>query len=300
MQLKSLLILGLSALLCTPAIADRKNKKQKKNSTEKVQPVSQLKGVDGKTFSYALGVVQGDGLKSFLFQQLGVDSAYIDEAVKGMNAEISKEEAKKLMAFAAGLRVAEMNRQSQPMYNKEITGKEDSTYFDLPQFQASLSQVILGQPTKISADSAKTIINNQIAYKQETFKLENQKWLADNKKKKDVITLPSGLQYRILTKGKGPVATDSTEVTVHYEGKLLNGVVFDSSFKRNTPANFRPDQVIKGWKEALTMMPEGSVWELYIPSELAYGEQGAGKDIPSNATLIFKIVLIKVKTADKK
>lgn len=301
MQFKSLLILGLSALLCVPAMADRKNKKQKKDKSEKVQPTKRLEGVDGRTFSYALGVVQGNGLKTFLLQQLGVDSAYIDEAVKGMNADIDKEEAKKIKAYAAGLRVAEMNRQSQPIYNKEVTGKEDSTYFDLGAFQAALSQFLLNQATAITPDSAKKLIDKQFEFKQESFKLENQQWLAQNKKKKGVVTLPSGLQYRILTKGKGPVAADSTEVQVHYEGRLLNGQVFDSSYKRNAPASFRPNQVIAGWKEALMLMPEGSTWELYIPSELAYGSQGAGKDIPANATLIFKIELIKVKNAtDKK
>ena len=107
--------------------------------------------------------------------------------------------------------------------------------------------------------------------------------------------LPSGLQYRVLTEGNGPVATDSSEVEVHYEGSLIDGTVFDSSYKRGKPATFRPDQVIKGWREALTLMPEGSVWNLYIPSELGYGERGQGRNIPGNATLVFKVEVLKVK-----
>ena len=120
-------------------------------------------------------------------------------------------------------------------------------------------------------------------------------WLEANKKLKGVKTLPSGLQYRVLTAGKGPVATDSTEVEVHYEGKLIDGTVFDSSYKRNQPATFRPDQVIKGWREALTLLPEGTVVDLYIPSELGYGERGSAQHIPGNSTLIFKAEILKVK-----
>ena len=299
MQVKSLFILGLSALLCVPALADRKHKKHKAHA-EKVQHNANEKGVDGRTFSYALGVVQGNGLKSFLIQQLGVDSAYVDEAVKGMTESISEKKAKKLMAYAAGLRIAETNRKSQPMYNKELTGKEDTTYFDIPHFQAALAEIILDQKTAFDADSAKKVIDKQMKHKQEIFKKDNLKWLEENKKKEGVIALPSGLQYRVIKEGKGAIATDTSEVKVHYEGKLLDGRVFDSSYKRGVPANFRPNQVIKGWTEALLMMREGSEWEVYIPANLAYGEQGAGQEIPANATLIFKIELVKVMPAKKK
>ena len=109
-------------------------------------------------------------------------------------------------------------------------------------------------------------------------------------------TLPSGLQYRVLDEGKGALATDSSEVEVHYEGSLIDGTVFDSSYKRGQPSSFRPDQVIKGWREALCLMPEGSVWNLYIPAELGYGERGSGRSIPGNSTLIFKVEVLKVKT----
>ena len=297
MQFKSLLIVGLSALLCVPALAADRKSKKKAHPT--VQANVNDKSVDGRTFSYALGVIQGKGLKNFLVHQLGVDSAFVDEAVKGMTEKIDEKKAKKLMAYAAGLRVAEMNRKSQPMYNKELTGKEDTTYFDLTHFEAALAQVILDEKTALDVDSAKKIIDKQMAYKKEMFKKDNQEWLAQNKKKEGVITLPSGLQYRVIKAGNGAVAVDTSEVTVHYEGKLLDGRVFDSSYKRGVPANFRPNQVIKGWQEALLLMPEGSTWELYIPAELAYGDQGAGQDIPANATLIFKIEMVKVKPAKK-
>ena len=126
-------------------------------------------------------------------------------------------------------------------------------------------------------------------------KKEGDKFLAENAQKEGVKTLPSGLQYRVLREGNGPVATNNDEVEVKYEGRLIDGTVFDSSYKRNPQTSkFRPTQVIKGWTEALTLMPEGSMWELYIPQNLAYGERGAGADIPPYAALIFKVELIKV------
>lgn len=128
---------------------------------------------------------------------------------------------------------------------------------------------------------------------------ENKKageaFLAANKKKEGVVTLPSGLQYKVITEGKGkkPKLTDT--IVAHYRGTLVDGKEFDSSYKGGQPATFPVNAVIKGWQEILPMMPEGSKWQVFIPSELAYGEAGAGADIGPNATLIFDIELISVK-----
>ena len=122
-----------------------------------------------------------------------------------------------------------------------------------------------------------------------------EQFLAENAKKEGVKTLPSGLQYKVLREANGPIATKDDEVEVKYEGRLIDGTIFDSSYQRNPQTtSFRPTQVIKGWTEALTMMPEGSMWELYIPQNLAYGERQAGK-IPPYSALIFKVELVKVK-----
>jgi FKBP-type peptidyl-prolyl cis-trans isomerase FklB len=126
-------------------------------------------------------------------------------------------------------------------------------------------------------------------------KKDGEAFLAANKKKEGVITMPSGLQYKVLNAGKGnsPKATDT--VTVNYKGTTIDGTEFDSSYKRGKPASFPLNQVIPGWTEAVQLMKEGAKWELYIPSNLAYGERGAGANIGGNATLIFEVELLSIK-----
>ncbi len=124
-------------------------------------------------------------------------------------------------------------------------------------------------------------------------KQEGDAFLAANAKKPGIITLPSGLQYRVIKDGTGHSPKSSDVATVHYEGKLVNGTIFDSSYKRGEPAQFQPNQVIRGWTEALQLMKTGAEWELFIPSDLAYGPQGR-PSIPPNSTLIFKVELIAV------
>jgi len=120
-------------------------------------------------------------------------------------------------------------------------------------------------------------------------------FLAANKNKEGVITTSSGLQYKVLTQGTGPKPTASDTVTCNYKGTLIDGTEFDSSYKRGQPASFPVGGVIKGWTEALQLMPVGSKWQLFIPPNLAYGEQGAGADIPPNSTLIFEVELISIQ-----
>lgn len=120
------------------------------------------------------------------------------------------------------------------------------------------------------------------------------KFLADNGKREGVTQTASGLQYEVLTKADGPKPAVTDTVSVHYRGTLLNGTEFDSSYKRGEPATFPLQGVIKGWTEALQLMPVGSKWKLFIPSELAYGERGAGSDIGPNETLVFEVELLGI------
>ncbi|MDG2330834.1 MAG: FKBP-type peptidyl-prolyl cis-trans isomerase [Flavobacteriales bacterium] len=134
------------------------------------------------------------------------------------------------------------------------------------------------------------------APKKEKSELQSGKdFFAENSKRKDVVTLASGLQYEIITEGNGPKPGPTDKVKTHYHGTLLNGTVFDSSVERGTPLSFPVNRVIKGWTEALQLMRVGSKWKLYIPSHLAYGERGAGAKIKPNAALIFEVELIEIE-----
>ncbi len=260
------------------------------------QPRKNAAAVPAKEFSYAMGVSQAPSLKTYLLQS-GVDTAYLSYAAKALTeaAGLSDDEIKQKVAYALGLNVAKMNiERVVPTFNQAATGKKDTVYTDLAIFSKGLADGLMGKAT-ISADSATKVSEAQFEYFKQSYKRQNADFLVANAKKKGIKTLESGLQYRVIKKGKGAVANDTTEVDVHYEGRLIDGKVFDSSYKRNQPLSFKPTQVIKGWSEALKMMPEGSVYELFIPYDLGYGERGAGQDIPPYSTLIFKVEVIKVK-----
>jgi FKBP-type peptidyl-prolyl cis-trans isomerase FklB len=143
-----------------------------------------------------------------------------------------------------------------------------------------------------------TVINNYIAKakaaKMELMTAEGRAFLLENAKKKGVVSLPSGLQYKIIKEGNGAIPIDGQTVKTNYKGSLINGKQFDSSYDRGQPATFGVNQVIAGWTEALKLMPVGSQWELYIPYNLAYGERAMGANIPAYSTLIFTIELLEI------
>lgn len=287
MKLKTILILALVALVCVDGSA--RSRKKKLQFVNPVQPVA------AKDYSYAIGVAQAKSLKDYLMQREGVEAQYLPMAIQGMRdyTNLTPDDRKKQQAYAAGLRIGEMNEmQVVPAFNQQATGKRDTTFVDAELLVNGLADGMNGVAT-LSADSAMKLAEQQMEFYKNEIKNANALWLYANKQLKGVKTLPSGLQYRILTAGNGPVATDTTQVEVHYEGKLIDGTVFDSSYKRGQTATFRPDQVIKGWTEALQLMPEGSTWELFIPYDLAYGENGT-QNIPPYSTLIFKVEVIKV------
>ena len=165
-------------------------------------------------------------------------------------------------------------------------------------FAQAIKDVLEGNKTAITHDEAREIVNKFFTELEEKVNSENiekgKAFLEENKKKENIVTLPSGLQYEVITEGNGkkPKATD--RVRCHYEGTLIDGTMFDSSIKRGEPAVFGVNQVIQGWVEALQLMSEGSKWRLYIPSELGYGAHGAGEMIPPHSTLIFEVELIEV------
>ncbi|AIZ63878.1 membrane protein [Hymenobacter sp. DG25B] len=180
---------------------------------------------------------------------------------------------------------------------------------DIDVLAASMKEGLAGEPSRLTQDQMKEAmgkLQQQMEAQEDgegdgagsTSGSENQAeglaFLAANKDKAGVHTLPSGLQYEVLQEGSGKKPTLNSSVTTHYHGTLINGNVFDSSYQRGQPATFPVNGVIAGWTEALQLMPEGSKWRLYIPSELAYGKRGAGRDIGPDSTLIFDVELLKV------
>jgi FKBP-type peptidyl-prolyl cis-trans isomerase FklB len=165
-------------------------------------------------------------------------------------------------------------------------------------FAQAIKDVLEGNSTAISHKEAREIVNKyfeELEAKMNAANIEQGKaFLAENAKREGVVTLPSGLQYEVITEGKGKRAAATDQVKCHYEGTLIDGTLFDSSVKRGQPAVFGVNQVIPGWVEALQLMPEGSKWKLYIPSELGYGARGAGEMIPPHSTLVFEVELIEV------
>lgn len=165
-------------------------------------------------------------------------------------------------------------------------------------FNDAMSTVFAGNMPEIMPDEANNILQDYFDKLQQdqgkSAKEAGEKYLAENKKREGVVALPSGLQYKILTEGNGPKPKASDTVKCHYEGRLINGQVFDSSIRRGEPAEFPVSGVIPGWVEALQLMPVGSKWQLYIPSELAYGAHGAGQSIGPNETLIFDVELLVI------
>ena len=169
---------------------------------------------------------------------------------------------------------------------------------NVEDFAQAIADVLNRNELAMSHNEAREIVNKYFMELEEKMNAENiekgKAFLAENAKKEGIVTLPSGLQYEVITEGNGkkPGATD--RVKCHYEGTLIDGTLFDSSIKRGQPAVFGVNQVIKGWVEALQLMSEGSKWRLFIPSELGYGAQQAGELIPPHSTLIFEVELIEV------
>ena len=168
----------------------------------------------------------------------------------------------------------------------------------IEDFVKGLKDILGGQTPEISYDEAKQVINAYfMKLQKEKFEINKkagEEFLNINKGKAGVVTLPSGLQYQVLQKGEGPKPTASDKVKCHYHGTLINGTVFDSSVQRGEPAVFGVSQVIPGWVEALQLMPVGSKWRLFIPSDLAYGEHGAGEAIEPNSALVFDVELLDI------
>lgn len=205
------------------------------------------------------------------------------------------------LSYAAGYVLADIVRDRfLAGLANEVKDTPDSLQLRLAY--QGLFDALRGDTALFKTQLAETFLNECMMAiqqaKEEKAKAAGKNFLDENATKEGVTVLPSGLQYKVLQQGDGPVAEATDRVKVHYEGRLIDGTVFDSSYKRGEPATFAPSQVIKGWTEALTMMSVGSKWQLYIPQELGYGSRQSGP-IPAYSTLIFDVEVLGIEQNDK-
>ncbi len=264
-------------------------------------PKASLKS-DVDTLSYAIGMAQTQGLKEYLVGSLDVDTAYMSEFIKGLNEGVNAGDNKKKAAYYAGIQIGQQisNRMMKGI-NHEIFGEDSTKTISMKNFMAGFISGTTGKKGLMTVEEAQEVAQRKMKEVkakelEKTYgpnKEAGEKFLAANAKKDGVKTLPSGVQYKVIKEGTGAIPSDTSLVKVNYEGRLINDSIFDSSYKRGEPTTFRANQVIKGWTEALVHMPAGSVWEVYIPQELAYGEREMNIIKPFSA-LIFKMELIEV------
>ena len=257
-------------------------------------------GVD--TLAYNLGVAQTEGLKQYMTMQLGVDTTYMTEFIKGMKEGAVNEVDPKKTAYMKGLEVGGQVQQMAKGLTQQVYAGDSTKSVNVKALLAGLVAGLQNEAA-MTADEAYEAFNSQlepirIANLEKQYgdnKLAGEKYLEENKAKEGVTVTESGLQYKVLVAGDGELPSDTTTLKVNYEGRLIDGTVFDSSYERNSPltVDMAQPRVIEGWLEALKLMPAGSKWEITIPQELGYGSQETGGLIKPFSTLIFTVEVLK-------
>ena len=258
---------------------------------------------DVDTMSYAIGMAQTMGLKDYLVERLGVDTAYMDDFIKGLNEGANAGDDKKQSAYYAGIQIGQqIGNQMVKGINREVFGGDSTQTISLKNFLAGFISGTTGAKGLMTMEEAQQTAQTKMqqikAKNMEKLygdnKVAGEKYLANYKKEKDVKELKNGMLYKVIKEGSGEIPTDTSMVKVQYEGKTIDGNVFDSSYKNGKPIQLRANQVIPGWSEALTHMPVGSIWEVVIPQDQAYAEREQGQIKPFSA-LIFKIELLGIE-----
>ena len=265
-------------------------------------PKATLK-TDVDSLSYAIGISQTNGLKDYLSQRMEMDTAYIADFLKGVNDAANKT-SKKDQAYLLGLQIGSQMAGPQAIkgMNHQLFADDSTMTVNKSDILAGVFAGVLNKDMKITPEEAQVLIQKMMESikgkaaekKYADNKAAGEKFLAENKTKEGVKTTASGLQYKVITEGKGEIPNDTCKVKVNYRGKLIDGTEFESTYTRNEPFVTNVGGVIKGWTEALKMMPVGSKWELYIPQELAYGSREAGTIKPFS-TLIFEVELLSIE-----
>ena len=265
-------------------------------------PKATLK-TDVDSLSYAIGISQTNGLKDYLSQRMEMDTAYIADFLKGVNDAANKT-SKKDQAYLLGLQIGSQMAGPQAIkgMNHQLFADDSTMTVNKCDILAGVFAGVLNKDMKITPEEAQVLIQKMMESikgkaaekKYADNKAAGEKFLAENKTKEGVTTTASGLQYKVITEGKGEIPNDTCKVKVNYRGKLIDGTEFESTYTRNEPFVTNVGGVIKGWTEALKMMPVGSKWELYIPQELAYGSRDMGQIKPFSA-LVFEIELLGIE-----
>lgn len=256
------------------------------------------------TLSYAAGMSMTRGLDEYLANQFGVTSAQMPDFLRGLRQGIDNRKDSAFAAYVAGLLISsQVDKTMLPNVASKFEGTSAPINPDVfyKGFVAALAKdsTVLKQATAEEFFEKKEV--ELKAQKDAEIKAKNEAYLEENKKKEGVVTMANGLQYRIIKKGDGPMPTEADRVQVIYEGKTIDGKVFDATSRHGVEFDtFNVGGLIKGWTEALQMMPVGSKWEIVIPQHLAYGERGAGRDIGPFSTLIFTLELKGIEAAAEK
>jgi FKBP-type peptidyl-prolyl cis-trans isomerase FklB len=297
--MKKTIILALALVVSASFSPVEAMKKKNKEVVIPAQPVELNSSSD--SLSYAAGVALTNGLIPYLLQQK-MDTTMMADFVRGLREGMQAAGDPKQQAYMIGLDIArQVNERMLPGITEEFKDSPDSIISDL--LCRGFVDGIEGDSTVFTYDAAQQFFTkkraaDKIAKENKLYgptREAGEQFLKENAKKDSVIVLPSGLQYKVLVKGDGEVPLENQKVQVNYEGRLIDGTVFDASSKHgDKPAELTPTQVIKGWTEALTMMPVGSKWQLYIPYYLAYGERGAGDQIKPYSALIFDVELVGI------
>lgn len=294
--MKKIILIAL-AVMASASFSNIDAAKKKKNDKKEVVKQTVVLTTSSDSLSYASGIAVTNGLMAYVQKQLGVDTAYMADFIQGFNEAVAGMNDKRQKARIAGMEIAEqLNGRMLSGIKEELKDANDSIVDAL--FYRGFTDILTNDTTVMNMAKAEMLqqekMNANRKAKTEKLIKMGRDFLAENGKKAGIITTPSGLQYEVLKKGEGEVPQKTDKVKCHYEGRLIDGTVFDSSIKRGEPAVFGLNQVIKGWTEALSLMPVGSKWRLYIPQELGYGERQAGQ-IPPYSTLIFDVELLSIE-----
>ncbi|MBQ7420702.1 MAG: FKBP-type peptidyl-prolyl cis-trans isomerase [Prevotella sp.] len=267
------------------------------NSTPKADMKSDI-----DSLSYAFGIEQSQGIKQYL-QQMEIDTAYIDDFVKGLNVGTEGADDKKQAAYNAGVMVGQQLTIMQKGYSHQLFPNDSTKMLSMKNLIAGFVAGTTGKDQKMTVEQARTVgqkVARDVQTKEAEKKFAKEKkasddFMAANAKKEGVKTLGQGVQYKVIKEGTGAIPTAGSTVNINYEGKTIEGKVFDKRDGAKMPIG----GAIPGFTEALTHMPVGSKWEIYIPYSAGYGAQQAGPDLKPFSALIFTVELLGIETAEK-